>query len=125
MTKPIAALVLALIVSLCSGCLFGYGAASPKSCHAKYIRDRKGDGYADTYDTCMMRAETRKERAEAHARGERLPDESGDYGTGGGFWAGAAIGAAVVANSQPTPVVVMPRPARKCIITSYGYQQCY
>ena len=50
--------VLAASVTLAS-C---YGKATPESCHAKYVRDKRGDAVRDTYERCLERASTDADR---------------------------------------------------------------
>jgi hypothetical protein len=47
-----------VVLALLTGC---YGAATPESCRAKYVRDRKGDGVRDTYEACLARAQAAEE----------------------------------------------------------------
>jgi hypothetical protein len=54
----------ALLLTLVASCR--YGEATPESCHAKYVRDKRGDDTRDTYQACLVRA---------RARAEQLPED--------------------------------------------------
>lgn len=57
------ALVLIALGVALGGC---YGRATPESCYKKYVTNKRGDHYRDTYEACLARAK---------AREEGLPDE--------------------------------------------------
>jgi hypothetical protein len=83
---------LALLCALLAGC---YGRATPENCYRKYVVNGRGDGYEDTYDNCLARADVRRARVRAKRRGELVDS--------GGEWvpiAGAAAAGYVVGRNQ-------------------------
>ncbi len=88
-----------------------YGAPTPTTCHNKYVRDGRGDGYEDTYENCLARAEKRRAIHRAAARGEPTGRERHSIFP----WRRNNVPAVVVNNQvtveAPPPPPVEPTPA--------------
>ena len=108
-------LVLATVtLVLLTGC---YGAATPRTCYAKFVRDKRGE--PGDYDRCLAKAARREAILDAQARGE-LPTK-----TDRALAVMSAMGS-MQQKREPEHVIIVTEPGTRCYpVHGTGQVQCF